>query len=251
MNTPDVAAGLKGKSAIVTGGGTGLGLVYAKALAREGALVTVADIDGDSANRAARALTDAGAAAIGVAVDVADDAAVQAMVDAAREAFGRVDILVNNAGLARGKWSLCIELESDDWLRLFAVNVVGAVACARACRPLMVAQGGGVIVNQSSMAAYSVLNTAYGVSKLALSGLTVALATELAADGVRVNGIAPGMMSGRVPDDVVAHTVARQLIARRGEGDDLVGALIFLCSDASSFMTGQTLIVDGGITRRV
>jgi len=237
-------------SAIVTGGGAGLGLVYAEALAREGAAVTIADIDGELAVDAARSLADGGADAIGVSVDVADEVAARAMVNAAQQAFGRVDILVNNAGLARGKWSLCIDLDSDDWLRLFAVNVVGAVNCARACRPLMAAQGGGVIVNQSSMAAYSVLNTAYAVSKLAVSGLTVALATELAVDGIRVNGIAPGMMSGRVPDDVVAHTLARQLIARRGHGDDLVGALLFLCTEASSFMTGQTLIIDGGITRR-
>jgi NAD(P)-dependent dehydrogenase (short-subunit alcohol dehydrogenase family) len=244
------AGALEGKSAIVTGGGAGLGLVYAETLAREGASVTIADIDEDRARSAAQSLADAGAAAIGLCADVSNDADVRQMVVGAEAAFGRVDILVNNAGLARGQWSLCIDLESEDWLRLFAVNVVGAVTCARACRPLMAAQGGGVIVNQSSMAAYSVLKTAYGVSKLAMSGLTVALATELAPDGIRVNGIAPGMMSGRVPDDVIAETLARQLITRRGGSDDLVGALMFLCTEASSFMTGQTLIIDGGITRR-
>ena len=133
---------------------------------------------------------------------------------------------------------------------LFCVASRAAFVCARACRPIMAARGGGVIVNQSSMAGYAALSSAYGVSKLAISGLTVALATEYADDNIRVNGIAPGMMNGRLPQEIVDRMVSLQRIHRRGEPDDLAGALLFLCTDASSFMTGQTLIVDGGVAVR-
>jgi 3-oxoacyl-[acyl-carrier protein] reductase len=241
---------LKDKVALVTGAGSNLGKVYAMALASEGATVVIGDIDGDAARSAAQELIDTGARALGLEMDVGKDEHVEAAVQETLSQFGGVDILVNNAGLARGRWSLCSELGNDDWRQIFAVNVVSALVAARACRASMAQRGGGVIINQSSMAAYHQIGGAYAVSKLAISGLTVALASEFAGDNIRVNGIAPGMMNGRLPQEIVDRMVAQQSVRRRGEPEDLVGALLFLCTDASSFVTGQTLIVDGGVASR-
>ncbi len=164
---------LDGKVAIVTGSAGGLGLVYAHALATEGAAVTVADVDKDAAQRAASDLSTQGHAAIGLEVDVADDAAVARMVDETRSAFGGVDILVNNAGWrpnpAGDHYDIAPEakgdLEGDAWRKVLAVNVAAPLVCAQACRPLMVERGGGIIINQSSNAAYAYQDTLYGVSK--------------------------------------------------------------------------------------
>jgi NAD(P)-dependent dehydrogenase (short-subunit alcohol dehydrogenase family) len=241
---------LKDKVALVSGAGSNLGLVYATALAGEGASVVIGDLDGDLARSAAKGLAETGAKTLGLEMDVGRDEHITSAVDRTIAEFGGVDILVNNAGLARGKWSLGTELSNDDWRYIMAVNVVSALIAARAVRPSMKARGGGVIINQSSMAGYHQLSGAYSVSKLAISGLTVSLAAEFADDNIRVNGIAPGMMNGRVPQEVVDRIVSQQLIKRRGQPEDLAGALLFLATDASSFMTGQTLIVDGGPARR-
>ncbi len=237
--------------AIVTGAGSGLGRMYAETLLAEGALVSISDIDGRLARETANELTrngPPGARAIGFEVDVASDHQIEHMVEATVAQLGGVDILVNNAGLARGRWGLTTELTTAEWHQILAVNVVGMVSCARAVRPHFQARGAGVIVNQSSMGAY-MFSGAYGVSKLAVNGLTGAMAEELAPDNIRVNGIAPGMMSQRLPDELVASVLANQLIARRGRPEDLRGVLVFLCSDDSAFMTGQTMLVDGGSIR--
>ncbi len=241
---------LEGKVALVTGAGSNLGKVYAFALAREGAAVVIGDLDGDLSREAARVLGETGARAIGLEMDMGNDAHIEAGVEATVAEFGGVDILVNNAGLARGRWNLCSELTNDEWRDILWVNVGAAMACARACRPIMAARGGGVIVNQSSMGAYAVLTSAYGVSKIAISGLTVALAHEFGPDNIRVNGIAPGAMNGRMPPEVFERMLSLQSIKRPGAPEDLEGALLFLATDASSFMTGQTLIVDGGVAAR-
>ena len=245
-----------GKSAIVTGAGSGLGAVYARALGAEGAAVVVADIDGEGAARTATELTEEGGRAVGVEVDTSDDDAVARMVRTAQTAFGGVDILVNNAGWRPAPAGhhyddFPDELTSKEWMRILAVNVVGPMICARACRPLMAGRGGGAIVNQSSNAAYTAAGGPYGVSKLAINALTMSLAEEFAADGIRVNGIAPGVMTGRGNSKTLDAAIARQMIARRGTPQDLVGTLLFLCSDRSDFITGQTILVDGGQTRRI
>lgn len=247
---------LEHKSAIVTGSGGGLGVVYASALAAEGAAVVVADIDGDAAARTATGLKGAGGRAVSIEVDTADDDAVARMVAMAESAFGGVDILVNNAGwrpVPAGHHydDFPEELTSKEWLRILAVNVIGPMICAKACRPLMAARGGGVIVNQSSNAAYTAAAGPYGVSKLAINGLTISLAEEFALDGIRVNAIAPGVMTGRGESSVIEGAIAQQVIKRRGTPHDLVGTLLFLCSDRSDFITGQTILVDGGQTRRI
>jgi NAD(P)-dependent dehydrogenase (short-subunit alcohol dehydrogenase family) len=240
---------LDGKVAIVTGAGGagvgGLGVVFARSLAEAGATVVVSDVDGDAAEAVAANLRSAGHQALGVRADVAVDEEVEQMAAASIAAFGGIDILVNNAGLARGKWDLGLELPTEDWKTIFAVNSLGPLLCARACRKSMASRGGGAIVNLASMAAYGP-GGAYSVTKLAVVGMTRTLAVELASDNIRVNAIAPGVMTGKLPPERVARALERQLISRRGTPEDLVGPLLFLCSAASSFMTGQTLLVDAG-----
>lgn len=243
---------LEGKVGIVTGAGGagvgGLGVVYARALAAEGAAVVVSDIDGEAAGRIAEEIAATGARAVGVRCDVKSGDDIDAMVQAAIDAFGGVDILVNNAGLARGKWSDAVPLSAGEWLEILAVNTVAPVMCAKACRESMRSRGGGVIVNQSSNGALMDAG-AYTVSKLALNGVTRVLADELADDNIRVNGIAPGMMTAKLPEHQVQTLLARQTVKRQGQPDDLVGLLLYLCSDESNFLNGQTVVIDGGMAR--
>lgn len=241
---------LEGKVALITGAGSNLGKVYAFALAKEGAAVVIGDLDGDLARSAAQELRDTGARAVGVEMDMGSEAHIESAVQTALSEFGGVDVLVNNAGLARGRWNLLSELTNDEWRDIMWVNVIAPLALARACRPSMVARGGGVIINQSSNAAYAFLTGAYGVSKLAISGLTVALAHEFGGDNIRVNGIAPGVMNGRIPKEALDRVLATQLLHKRGAPEDLAGVIVFLATDDSAFMTGQTVIVDGGPAAR-
>jgi len=239
------------KTVIVTGAGNGIGLGYAEAFAGEGASVTIADIDGEAAEAAAKRVEGS----LAVTVDVADEASVAAMVDAAVERFGGVDVLVNNAGLHMGRLNLCSTLSLDEWRRLLDVNLLGAVLCARYCRVPMVERGGGVILNQSSNSSYLGVG-AYSISKLALNGLTLSLAQELAADHIRVVGIAPGMVASeavleRLEDKNKQMVLGGQLIKRWGQVDDLAEVVLMLCSDGASFLTGQTVVVDGGYVKRI
>jgi 3-oxoacyl-[acyl-carrier protein] reductase len=244
-----------GKIVLITGGAQGIGRAMAEAFAGEGASVVIADIDGDSAARAAQDIARAGGRALGVAADVCDELAVSAMVAACVETFGGVDILLNNAGLHLGKYNLCSTLAAEDWRRLLDVNVIGPALCSRYCRDSMAARGGGVILNTSSMAAYLGVG-AYGISKLALNGVTMSLAAEFAPDSIRVVGIAPGMVTSeavleRMEEHDKSIVMNGQLIKRFAKVDDLVGMALMLCSDASSFVTGQTILVDGGFVRHV
>jgi NAD(P)-dependent dehydrogenase (short-subunit alcohol dehydrogenase family) len=245
-----------GRVAVVTGAGNGLGAEYARALAGAGADVVVADLDEDGAARVVDEVRARGRRAVAVRVDVSDEDGVAAMVRTAEAALGGIDILVNNAGwrpFPTGSHydDFSEALTPRDWRRILDVNVVGPLICARACQPSMARRGGGAIVNQSSMAAYTTGSGPYGVSKLALNGLTMLLAEEMAPDGIRVNGIAPGVMTGRGDPKNLEPKIAEQLVKRRGRPSDLVGALLFLCSDASAFVTGQTILVDGGATKRI
>ena len=177
------------------------------------------------------------------------------MVAACIDRFGGVDILVNNAGLHMGQYNLCSTLPAEDWRRLLDVNLLGPVLCSRYCRESMAARGGGVILNQSSSAAYLGVG-AYGISKLALNGLTMSLAAEFAPDQIRVVGIAPGMVASdavieRLEEENKALVLSGQLIKRFATVEDLLGMALTLCSDDSSFVTGQTFLVDGGFVRHV
>ena len=241
--------GLNGKVALVTGAATGLGYTYAEALAKEGAHVALTDIDGDGAVKAAQELSQH-SKVIGFGLDVASQQDITDGVARTVSELGGMDILVNNAGLARGKWNP-LSMPFEDWDTLLHINVASLARLAHEVRPHMAARGGGVIVNQSSNSAYFKLSSAYAVTKLAVSGLTIGLAEDFEPDGIRVNGIAPGMMTGRVPQEVIDMVVSAQTLKRRGQHEDLVGALLYLCSDMSSFVTGQTILVDGGAALRI
>jgi 3-oxoacyl-[acyl-carrier protein] reductase len=250
-----VAGKLDGKVAIVTGAAQGIGEAYARHLAELGAEVVVADIDDAGAEATAKGLTGAGHKAIGVRVDIADVASTEQLVQQVLNRSGTIDILVNNAGLYRGlQMAPAEEVDLAYWRRMIDVNVNGTYYMCRAVIPHMRRQGHGKIVNQSSIAAYlaAPLASHYVVSKAAVVALTKCLAREVGEDGINVNAIAPGVIGTpatmeAVPEPMRDMLVMNAAIHRIGQPQDLLGALEFLCSDMSDYVTGQTLVVDGGV----
>ena len=247
---------LTGKVAIVTGAGgraNSIGRAYALGLANAGAAVVAADLNEEGARRVADEIVAAGGQAIGVGVDIARPESAVAMADAASEAFGGIDILVNNAALMLDmSHANALEIPIEEWNRVLAVNLTGALNCARAVVPSMRARGGGKIVSQLSGGAFPAVSV-YGVSKLALLGLTTTLAQQLGRDKINVNAIAPGNTmseAGRMltPDDspFIKFLEASVAMRVRGQPDELVGSLLLLCSPAGDWITGQVIHVDGG-----
>jgi len=250
---------LEGKVAIVTGAGArarSIGESYATGLGRAGARVVVADIDGTGAEAVAKSLQQQGIDAMGVETDIASRASTQALAATARDAFGGVDILVNNAALmveiTAGGGSRVIDCSDELWARAMDVNLTGALLCSQAVAPLMRERGGGKIVNQVSAGAYPATSL-YGITKLALVGLTTTLAQELGPDKINVNAIAPGMTQSAAgasltpPESPLRQMLDAQIALRPlGEPEDLVGTLLLLCSTAGDWITGQVLHVDGG-----
>jgi NAD(P)-dependent dehydrogenase (short-subunit alcohol dehydrogenase family) len=238
-----------GATVVVTGGARGIGERYARAFADAGAHVVIADRLVDEGEALAQELGGRF-----VATDVADEAAATAMAAAAAERSGRIDVLVNNAAIYMelgGKQSFDT-IPVEEWDRVMAVNVRGPWLCARAVWPHM-REHGGSIVNVASVVAH--IGTAgfmhYVVSKAAVMGLTRALARELGPHGITVNAVAPGLVandaSRALNDDAYLAQAARvRALPRDMAPDDLVGAVLFLASGASAFVSGQTLVVDGG-----
>jgi 3-oxoacyl-[acyl-carrier protein] reductase len=247
---------LRDKVVIVTGGGKGIGLRYARGMSAEGAAIVVADVDSDAARRAATELGDLGHRAIDVPTDVSDEASVKRMVECALSEFGRINVLINNAALFAAAWQQRGPSEAltvEQWDRMFAVNVRGTWLCCKHVVPSMRRQGGGSIINISSGTAWkgSAGFLHYVTSKAAVAGMTRALAREYGADGtIRVNCIAPGSTESETlppAGDAERRRVFSQRIIQRPEfPEDLVGTAIFLASDDSAFITGQTIHVDGG-----
>jgi NAD(P)-dependent dehydrogenase (short-subunit alcohol dehydrogenase family) len=247
---------LDGKVAIVTGaGGRGnsIGRAYALGLANAGAAVAVTDINGEGAQRVADEILAAGGKAIAIQVDITSQESIAAMLRSVEQAFGGVDILVNNAALmAELGYNPVSKIPLDEWNRILNVNLTGALLCAQAVVPLMRARGGGRIINQTSGGAFPALSV-YGIGKLALAGLTTALARELGRENITVNAIAPGNVTSDAgksltPDDspfikLLEMTVAMRV---RGTPDELAGTLLLLCSQAGAWITGQVIHVDGG-----
>jgi 3-oxoacyl-[acyl-carrier protein] reductase len=245
-------ARFSGKCAVITGAGHGLGRSHAHAFAAEGAAVGVADLDLAAAEEVAAVLRADGARAIALAVDVADEGSVRAMAEHAERELGRIDVLVNNAGWAYGDAQLFLDLDAASWRRALDVNVLGTLFPSRCCAPALARSAGGAIVNTASMAGYAPA-TAYGVTKHAVIGLTSALARALASQGTRVNAVAPGLMDSPAALRGVAPPLqemlrARQLVKRPGRASDVSQLVLFLASDEASFMSGETILVDGGFT---
>ena len=244
---------LDGKVAIVTGAASGIGPSYAQGLAAEGAKVMIADVE--PGEHTVRAIRDAGGQAISRVCDVSDEAAVAALVRDTEAAFGGVHILVNNAAVfARFVAVPLDQISAADWERAFAVNVRGSFLCTKAVLPAMRRQGYGKIINIASGTVFKgvPMMLHYVATKGAIIAMTRSLANELGKDGIRVNAIAPGLTSteylkGRNDMPGVLDGMAKtRAIARQEDPQDLVGACVFFSSPDSDFITGQTLVVDGG-----
>ncbi|HID55101.1 TPA: SDR family oxidoreductase [Candidatus Poribacteria bacterium] len=244
---------IEGEIAFVTGGGRGIGKVFCKTLAEAGADVVVVDIDPDTASQTAREIEEMGRAALAVKADVTRSEEVDRAVQMSLDRFGRIDILVNNAGI-------CIHENAEDmtdqqWNAVMDVNLKGVFYCCRAVGRVMMRQGGGKIVNVASMSALIVNRpqnqVSYNASKAGVVMLTRSLAVEWAQYGIRVNAISPGYMLTEMTRKV-SHMFPlwepMVPMKRLGEPEELRGALLFLVSDASSYVTGHNLIVDGGYT---
>ena len=245
---------LENRVVIVTGGAQGIGRVYVRRLAEEGACIAIADIDAAGAEQAASELGERGCRAIAVETDVSDQAAVQRVVQATLGAFGRIDVLVNNAALFSTLTFKPIEdIPVDEWDRVMAINVRGVFLCCQAVIPHMKRQGKGKIINVASgtLLSGSPNFLHYVSSKGAVFALTRALSREVGASGITVNTIAPGL----VPHEAVRRHHNPELIERQKQiraiprdetPEDLEGALVFLASDESDFMTGQMMVINGG-----
>jgi 3-oxoacyl-[acyl-carrier protein] reductase len=243
---------LAGKVAIVTGGAKGIGFAIAADLARRGAAVVIADLA--QATAAAERLCEAGNRAVGLKVDVASETDAAALAAFAAAELGGVDILVNNAAIyPRRAWT---EITEEEWDRVLAVNLKGCFLCARACFRSMKERGRGHVVNVSSITfllGFPMLLD-YVSSKAAIVGFTRSLAREVGPDGITVNAIAPGAFptdAERIhpdPDEYSQWVLDQQSIKRRGTPQDIGNLVVFLAGDASSFITGQTVVIDGGWT---
>ncbi|MBN2556275.1 MAG: SDR family oxidoreductase [Anaerolineales bacterium] len=263
---------MDGRVAIITGGAGLLGCAYSRILTAAGAHVVIVDIDGEAAVALAHEVeSESGTKSLGIGADISDPAAVKAMVATVLAAFGRIDVLVNNAAINpkfdqehAGEHSNSFEsFPFEQWQEAMKVNVGGMFLCSQAVAESMRATGKGVIINISST--YGIAGpdqrlyqregeppqfkpVTYTVSKAAAIGLTKYLATYFAGTGIRVNTLTPGGVFAGHDDEFVRRYSARTVLGRMAERDEMATALLFLASDASSYMTGANLVVDGGWT---
>jgi len=242
---------LKGKVALVTGGAQGIGKAVALMLARHGADVIVADVNLEKAAETAKELEAAGGRAMAVNVDVTRLGDVEKMVESALARFGRIDILINNAGIARDK--LILRMAEEDWDTVLAVNLKGTFNCTKAVIKHMSKQRSGKIVNIASVVGEmgNAGQANYSASKAGVIGLTKTIAREFAQRGINVNAIAPGYIQTPMTD-VLPEKAKEELqrmipMERLGQPEDVAHAVLFLVSEASSYVTGQVLNVNGGI----
>jgi 3-oxoacyl-[acyl-carrier protein] reductase len=244
---------LDGKVALVTGGGRGLGKVFCLAMADEGADIAVVDILDKEAQETARDIKAKGRSAISLKVDVTSEEETLRMAEETAKQLGRIDILVNNAAIYFGIGRrLFVEISTEEWNKLIAVNLRGPFLCSKAVFPQMKKQNKGKIINLSSETAFTGSHgfIHYVTSKGGIISFTRALAAELGPYNICVNSIAPGFTdteaSRSLTSDITKYNVAPTPLGRLQQPEDLIGAMIFLASDESDFITGQALVVDGG-----
>ncbi len=243
------------KGFLVTGGGSGIGREVALHAAREGAHVAVGDVDQQMAERTVEDIVADGGQGAAFGLDVTDPAAVDGFVEAAGAAVGGLDVLVNSAGIR--EIQSVLELSFEEWSRVMAVNASGVFLCSQAFAKRVVAAGGeGAIVNLASTLGVdgSPRRTAYAASKHAVVGITKAMAMELSDQGLRINAVGPGVTRTPLTEryfqdaDTVENIKAIHAMSRWGEPAEIAKAILFLASDEASFITGTTLMVDGGWT---
>ncbi len=244
---------LQDRAAIVTGGGQGIGHALALGLAREGAHVVVADIQEEKALETAGEIQRLGRRGLGLKVDVSDLREISRMVERTLEELGRIDILVNNAGIALP--TPFLETTEADWDRIMDVNLKAAFFCSQMVARAMIQQGSGKIVNLASTSSFVAgrQEVPYAISKAGVWMLTAAASAELAPYGINVNAIAPGLIKTPLTEKhfpsleaLEARVKAKAPMGRAGSPQDLVGAVVFLCSEEADYVTGHTLVVDGG-----
>ena len=248
---------LDGRTALVTGGGQGIGRGFAHALGEAGAKVAVVDLDSSLAEQVAKELSGKGIEAMAVTADVTEENGVQQMVEAVTERWGALTIAVNKAGI--GMWADAETMPRADWKRVIDLDLNAVFHCAQAEAAVMIPQGYGKMINTASMSAHIVNTpqhqTAYNTAKAGVLHLTRSLAAEWAPKGIRVNSISPGYTRTKLVDDLLATPEGQSVeptwrsltpMARLGEVSDLQGAVVYLAAEASDFMTGHDMIIDGG-----
>ncbi|MBV8752545.1 MAG: glucose 1-dehydrogenase [Hyphomicrobiales bacterium] len=247
---------LTGKAALVTGAGSGIGRAIAETFAKAGAAVACVDVDQAQAKAVAQSIAQSGGRALALTCDVSRESDTQAAAAAARDELGPVRVLVNAAAVI-DKNATVLELDPDDWDRIFAVNVKGAFLMSRAVLPMMIAAGGGSIIHIASQLGRvgAPHRAAYCSTKGAVIQLAKAMAVDHAKDNVRVNALSPGAVATRRMlhrygnmDEARREAGPKHLLNRLGEPEEIAQAALFLASDGASFMTGADLLVDGGYT---
>lgn len=246
---------LNGKVALVTGAASGIGRATALTFAREGAKLVIADMNVDGGQQTVHMIAENGGEATFLQVDVSNATEVQAMISKAVETYGRLDCAHNNAGISSGgQRAFTADYPEERWHQVIAINLTGVWLCMKYEIPQMVQQGGGTIVNTASVAGLVGLPyaSAYVASKHGVVGLTRTAALEYAKQGIRVNCVCPGYIEtpmteqGRNDPERMAHMLASEPIGRIGKPEEIAEAVVWLCSDAASFVTGHTMTVDGG-----